>query len=51
MQNYPKIITLRLTDKQWSDLKALASDEESSMTDIVRDLIVERVDEAQKASV
>lgn len=50
MQNYPKIITLRLTEKQWSDLRELAEYEECSMTDIVRDSLVERM-EAQKASI
>lgn len=51
MQNYPKVITLRLTDQQWSDLKAVAEYEECSMTDIVRDALAERVNELIKLAV
>lgn len=48
MQKYPKMMTLRLDDKIWSDLHELANEEESSMTDIVRELIKERIDEGPR---
>jgi predicted DNA-binding ribbon-helix-helix protein len=51
MRYYDKMLTLRLTDQIWSDLKAIAENEESSVADVVRTLIVDRIDEEAQTPV
>lgn len=43
--NYGKYVTVRLAERQLVELKAIAQDEEQSVSDILRELIENRLGE------
>lgn len=47
---YPEFVNVRLTKAQMDDLRQLAEDEEMSMSDIVRDLLIEHLDQPRLAN-